>query len=204
MISLLGVVWGIYDYQIEKKLTTSEVISMLDKFIYSYFKYRKDVSCIDAPPDKIPSKIQEKIITPTIISDVTQEKEITPTITSDNASVKTEEEGITPLVTAPITPTEIELPIPPPRVKRLVKPAAQELVDEGNRFYDEGVKHLQNTFKKDNTFDKENNIAIEKFREAMKRYSKAEEIDSESQWLINRIRDTNQNLVTCRKQSRRQ
>ncbi|MFH0888523.1 MAG: hypothetical protein V1871_04875 [Planctomycetota bacterium] len=204
MISLLGVVWGIYDYQIEKKLTTSEVISMLDKFIYSYFKYRKNVSQIDVIPDKIPSKIQEKIITPTIISDIKQEKEITPTIISDNVPVKTEEEGITPSVTAPITPTEIEFPVPPPYVKRLVKKAAQGLVEEGNRFYDEGVKHLQNTFKKDSTFDKENNIAIEKFREAMKIYLKAEEIDSESQWLMNRIRDTNQNLVTCRKQSRRQ
>jgi len=219
-----GVTWGIYDYQTKKGVTLSETISVMDKFVYSYFPYKKYVPRFIAKPNKIPSEIQKKIITQTNTSGTAplkpQENGITPlvtapitpttmSITPTTVSITPITEPITPTTepitptTEPITPTEIELPEPPRIVRHLVKPEAQGLVDEGNRFYDEGVKHLRNTFKKDNTFDKENNIAIEKFREALKKYLKAEEKDSESQWLMDRIRDTNQNLVTCRKQSRR-
>ena len=59
------------------------------------------------------------------------------------------------------------------------------------------------TIKKDKTFDKENNLAIEKFRQAMVKYLEAEKTDPDSLWLRNRIRDTNGNLVTCRRQARR-
>lgn len=126
-------------------------------------------------------------------------------IQQDSNSIEPDAEEITPVVDTPIiTPTKIELRRLPPAPKPLVKKEAQGLVDEGNKFYDEGIKHIQNTFKKDSTFDKENNLAIEKLREALRKYSDAEKIDGDSLWLRNRIRETNGNLVTCRKQARRQ
>ncbi|MDI6733087.1 MAG: hypothetical protein QME51_05820 [Planctomycetota bacterium] len=113
--------------------------------------------------------------------------------TIQSPEVKTSQE-------TPITPTKIELRKPS---RQVVKPQAQSLVDEGDELYAEGIKHLQNTFKKDNTFDTENDLAIEKFRQALQKYLEAEKIDTESLWLRNRIRDTNQNLITCRRQARR-
>ena len=77
------------------------------------------------------------------------------------------------------------------------------MVEDGNKYYDQGIIHLQNTFNKDETFDKENELAIEKFRQALAKYLEAEKIDPDNLWLRNRIRETNSNLVTCRKQARR-
>ncbi|MFH1229942.1 MAG: hypothetical protein V1709_00455 [Planctomycetota bacterium] len=199
IVSLLGVVWGIYDYQTEKGLTTPETISLIDKFIYSCFKHNKPVFSNTDNSKKIPSKIQEEVITSSVTSNnippKSQENVITPGVTSGNIPLGIQEPVITPLIIATITPTRT--------IKYTIKPEARKLVEQGNLSYDEGIQHLQNTFKKDDTFEKENNKAIEKFREALKKYLEAERIDSESQWLMNRIRDTNQNLGTCRKQARR-
>jgi hypothetical protein len=172
IIAFVGIIWGFYEYRVKEGLTISQTIKLIRDII--------------KPPQEIT-------------------KAKLPESTSDKVSDqgKATQGIITPTDQTPITATITEIirkPYHPPKL--LVKPEAQELVNEANQFYDEGIRHLQNTFKKDDSFDKENNLAIESFREALKRYLEAEKIDGESLWLRNRIRDTNQNLVTCRKQTR--
>ena len=113
----------------------------------------------------------------------------------------------TPTISAasePISPFEYKIKLEPRKPKLLYKEEAKPFVDEGDINYDQGIIHLQNTFNKDDTFEAENKMAIESFRKALDKYAKAQEIDGESKWLMTRIKDTNQNLVTCNKQMRRQ
>lgn len=198
IIIILGVGWGIYEYQTKRGLTTPETTGIIKNFLNPYYQHYKSLVF----GNKVTVKTKENKTTSNNVPLKTPEKVITATTTSNNVLLNANEKEITSFVMTPITPTGTEINKPSHITKQLVKPEAQQLVDNGNLLYDEGIKHLQNTFKKDDTFDKENNLAIEKFRGAMKKYLEAEKIDTESQWLMNRIRDTNKNLVTCRKQAR--
>ncbi|MBI5778605.1 MAG: hypothetical protein HZA49_04015 [Planctomycetes bacterium] len=186
LISLAGVVWGIYEFQTAQGLKTSQTLALIRSYL------------IDRKP-KGPAK------KPFIAKKPPENKpEETPEATKPpEKPILEEAPSITPIVEVPVTPTKVELRRTPKPEKPKVKTEAQEAVVDGNKYYDQGIIHLQNTFKKDETFDKENDLAVEKFRQAMVKYLEAEKIDPDSLWLRGRIKDTNGNLITCRRQARR-
>jgi hypothetical protein len=179
-ICLAGVVWGVYEFQTAHGMETSQTLAI----IRSYLGIRppkpppEKPAVVKKPPENKPAEVLEK-------------------------PIHEEAPFITPVVEAPVAPPKVDLRRAPKIEKPNVNAEAQILVDDGNKYYDQGIIHLQNTFKKDKTFDKENELAIENFRTALAKYLEAENIDPDSLWLRNRIRETNSNLVTCRKQARR-
>lgn len=115
--------------------------------------------------------------------------------------VPEEAPSITPSEPAPISPTKVELRRPPKKPE--VKPDVTLLIEDGNKYYDAGIVHLRNTFNNDETFARENELAIKEFKQALAKYLEAENIDPDNLWIRNRIREANGNIVTCRKQARR-
>jgi len=133
LISLAGIIWGVYEFQTANGLKTSQTLTMIRSYLISW-KPKK-------PPENNQKPAPEMIVPP-------------------EKSIPEEMLLITPVESAPITPTKIELRRMPKIEKPKVKTEAQRLVEDGNQYYDAGVIHLQNTFKKDETFDKENDLAI--------------------------------------------
>lgn len=186
LIAVAGVIWGGYEFQTAQGLKTSQTLALIRSYLIDSKpkKPAKKPLIVEKPPEPKPEEAPEAIKPP-------------------ENPIPEETPSITPVEEAPVTPTKVELRRMPKPEKPKVKTEAQELVEGGNKYYDQGIIHLQNTFKKDETFDKENDLAIEKFRQAMAKYLEAEKIDPDSLWLRNRIKDTNGNLITCRRQARR-
>lgn len=183
LVALAGIIWGIYEFQTAHGLKTSQTLAI----IRSHLIGRKP----KAPPENplVAEKPPEN--NPAEAPEVTKPPE---------NPIPQEAPSITPVEGAP---AKVELRRTPKIEKPKVKTEAQILVADGNKYYDAGIVHLQNTFKKDGTFDKENELSVENFRQALAKYLEAEKIDPDSLWLRNRIRETNGNLVTCHKQTRR-
>ena len=99
-----------------------------------------------------------------------------------------------------LIPKGYAVPATPEAIK---KEKVNNLVSEGDKFYDEGYKHLQNTFKKDSAFDKENALAIDNFTQALNKYNEALELDQSNKIVQSKIRDTRIHMVTCKRQTRR-
>jgi len=188
LISLGGIIWGIYEFQTAHGLKTAQTLAMIKVYITTR-------------PPKAPAKKFTVVKKPPEPKSVKAPEEINP----PEQPVPEEMTSITPVESVPITPTKIELRRTPkykPEESE-AKTEADLLIEEANKYYDTGIIHVQNTFKKDETFDKENDLAIEKFRQALAKYLEAEKKDPDNLWLRMRIRETNGNLVTCRKQARR-
>ena len=181
LLVITGSVWGIYEFQTAHGMKTAQTLAIVKA--YFVIQRPKAPEAIKLPENK-PAK-EAEVIRP-------REKFISQ-----------EAPSITPFEEAPITPPKIDFRRAPKIEKPKVTAEAQPLVEDGNKYYDAGVVHLQNTFKKDETFDKENELAIEELKQALAKYLEAEKIDPDSLWLRNKIRETNGNLVTCSKQARR-
>ncbi|MEW6026622.1 MAG: hypothetical protein AB1599_04950 [Planctomycetota bacterium] len=209
LIAVAGIGWGVYEFQDARGMKTSQTVALVKSYLARLAAERRARKPKPVPETPL---VAEK--PPELRRD--RDSEPKPEEPPEEAEqpekpLTAEPTVVTPVVKTTVTPTE-EAPVAPPKTelrrapkpeKPKVKPEAQDLVDQGNKHYDQGIVHLQNTFKKDSTFDKENTLAIEKFRQAMAKYLDAEKIDGESLWLRNRIRETNSNIVTCRKQARR-
>ena len=181
-ICLAGIIWGVYEFQAAHGMKTSQTLAIIRSYLGI----------------QIPKPPLEK---PGVVKKPSENKPAEALEAAKPPENPIPEE--VPVESAPITPAKVELRLAPKVEKPKVKTEAQILVENGNKRYDAGIAHLKNTFKKDETFDKENELAIEEFKQALAKYLEAEKVDPDSLWLRNRIRDTNGNLVTCRKQARR-
>ena len=185
-ICLAGIIWGVYEFQAAHGMKTSQTLAIIRSYLGIQLPKPppEKPGVVKKPPENKPAEAPEAAKPP-------------------ENTIPEEAPAITPVDEAPITPAKVELRRAPKVEKPKVKTEAQILVESGNKRYDAGIAHLKNTFKKDETFDKENELAIEEFKQALAKYLEAEKVDPDSLWLRNRIRDTNGNLVTCRKQARR-
>lgn len=84
---------------------------------------------------------------------------------------------------------------PPPRFSN---PVVQGKVDKGNKFYDEGMTHLEKSFDDKNPDrDAENMKALDCFKKACAEYEAASELDPNNAWLNDRLRQAGENRVMC-------
>lgn len=202
-ICLHGVAWGIYEFQESSGWRTEQTLflmktSLMSRISEALARKPKPVKKASAPqPVKAPDEVK-----PTEDEQLLEAEAVTPVTPAALATIKAvEPNSVTPAEPAPV---ELRRPVRNHRISVLrIKPEADAAVEEANEYYDSGVVHLQNTFNKDETFDRENDLAIEKFKKALAKYLEAEQIDPDNLWLRNRIKDTNSNLVTCRRQARR-
>jgi hypothetical protein len=199
-ICVHGVAWGIYEFQSVSGWETRRTLAAMKSRLITGLSeaLAKRPARREKPPPRQPVK-KPDAAKPQDLPALPEARAITPALPA----------AITPVQPAPITPVEpapLELrrPMRNPKIAVLkIKTEADIYVEEANGHYDAGVVHLQNTFDKDETFDRENELAIEKFKQALAKYREAEQIDPDSLWLRNRIKDTNSNLVTCRRQAGR-
>lgn len=182
LLAIVGSVWGMYEFQAAQGMKTAQTLAL----IKSYF-----VSLKPKPPPKKPIIIEippepKPVVVPKVNKPV--EKPVPKK----------------PLPAKPVKPVKVEPSLPPPIEKPPIKTREEELIEDGNKYYDEGVVHLEKTFdKNDENFDKENDLAMDKFKKALDKYHEAEKTSPDDVWLRDRIRETNDYLIGCRKQGRR-
>jgi hypothetical protein len=179
VISFMGFLWGIYDSQKTYSLTKTEIIAGVKELLGQTGAKQ------NAPP-------------PAAVDDA--EKKSAPKPKDDEPSkFSLPKERVR--MPQPVAKEEPKPPEPDPQVIR--KQKADALTAEGDKFYSEGIQHLNNTYKRDNTFDKENELAMEKFRQAAKKYTEAQDFDHNNKALNTKVSEANQCIVTCRRQARR-
>jgi len=184
LLAIAGSAWGIYEFQAATGTKTAQTLSIIKSYLASLRPRAtpKRPIIIEAPPEIKPPETPEAVKPP-------EEKPVPKK----------------PLPAKPVKPAKVKAnPLPAPKIETPpAKTKEEELIDAGNNYYDEGVVHLEKTFDKDDKFDRENDLAMEKFRQALDKYHEAEKTSPDDLWLRDRIRETNDFLIGCRKQARR-
>lgn len=179
VISSMGFLWGIYDSQKTYNLPKAEIIAGVKELLK-----QDSVKKSPAPP---------------VVTEGTVKKSEAKPKDDEPSKFSLPKERVR--LPQPVIKEE---PKPPePDAETVRKQKAASITAEGDKIYEEGMQHLRNTFKRDNTFDKENDLAMEKFRQASKKYTQAQALDPNNKALNTKITEANQCIVTCRRQARR-
>ncbi|MFA5794914.1 MAG: hypothetical protein WC980_07625 [Candidatus Brocadiia bacterium] len=188
MVSSVGFAWGIYESQKTYNLPKDEIIAGTKEILRNMGRPKPKLASDIAKADDADkgAKAEEKK-EPVKVDDTPSRH----TLPKEKLRIQ-----------IPDKPKEPEKP-PEPDAATLRKQRLSALISEGDKIYNEAMTHLQNTFKRDNNFDKENDLAAKQFSQAVQKYTEAQDLDPTSKTLQTKIREANQCIKTCRIQGRR-
>jgi hypothetical protein len=177
MVSVVGFAWGIHNSQKIYNLPKDEIIAGT-----------KEILNIGRPKSSPPAKTED----PDAVDDKTNvdNEPGRHTIPKDKLRIK-----------VPDKPIEPEKP-PEPDANVVRKKRIQNLISEGDKIYEGAMVHLRNTFKRDDNFDTENDLAAKQFSQAVQKYTEAQDLDPNDKFLQTKIREANQCIKTCKIQGR--
>jgi len=183
MVSVVGFTWGVYKSQQVYNLPKDEIIAGTREILRNMGRPKPAVQTKDTAKEK--EAVEDGDLRPNVDNEPGRH-----TLPKDKLKIKV------PDKVGPEKPPE-------PNLAAVRRQRIDNLTSEGDKIYNEAMAHLQNTFKREDNFDDENDLAAKQFSQAAQKYNEAQDLDPTSKLLQTKIREANQCIKICRMQARR-